>query len=57
MHTLTSIRVNGSFSYWKRHDGGEKQRCSSELGVLGMNIACKSNKYKEMVVPAPSGVS
>lgn len=56
MHTLTSVRVSGSSLYWKRNEG-EEQRCSSELGVLGMNIACKSNKYKELVVPAPSGVS
>lgn len=56
MHRLTSIRVSGSSLYWKRNEG-EEQKCSSELGVLGMNIACKSNKYKEPEVPAPSGVS
>lgn len=47
---LTSVRNNGSSSYWKR-DEGEEQKSSGELGVLGMNVACKSNKCKEMVVP------
>lgn len=56
MHTLTSIRISGSSSYWKRNEG-EWQRCSSELGVLGITIACESNNCKEIAVSAPSGVS
>lgn len=28
-----------------------KSKNSGEPGVLGMNMACKSNKCKEMVVP------
>lgn len=50
MHALTSIGDNGSSSYWKRSEVGE-QKCSGELGVLGMNMACKSSMCKEMVVP------
>lgn len=49
---LTSIRDNGSSSYWKRNEGEEQKR-SGELGILGMNMACESNKCKEMVVPDP----
>lgn len=47
---LTSVRNNGSSSHWKR-DEGEEQKSSGELGVLGINVACKSSKCKEMVVP------
>lgn len=47
---LTSVRHNGSSSYWKRNEG-EEQKCSGEQGVLGMNMACESNKCKEVMVP------